>query len=193
MPPHHLVAKAASATTLTNSGSICHARSAFLRSRLATQSNYGSSYVNVQRCSRPLHIPSFLLPPVVFTGLILALYTWKSFVMVSLQNKIIYAPYLPPSARHDKISDYQSRHYGIGWDEVHMKSVDGTDLALAVATVSAEAALPRSNEVTHHVYILYFQGLFGLISFLNLIHWVLTGPQVTLLRCPPGWKTTLGF
>lgn len=90
--------------------------------------------------------------------------------MVSLQNKIIYAPYLPPSARHEKISDYQSRHYGIDWKEFHMKSIDETDLALAVATVSAEAALSQSNEVTHHVYILYFQGLSGLISFPNSIN-----------------------
>lgn len=81
--------------------------------------------------------------------------------MVSLQNKIIYAPYLPPSARHEKISDYQSRHYGIEWQEVHMKSIDGTDLALAVATVSSEAAFQQSSKVTHHVYILYFQGIFG--------------------------------
>lgn len=104
-------------------------------------------------------MPSFLLPPIVFTGLVLALYTWKSFAMVSLQNKIIYTPYLPPSARHDKISDYESRHYGIEWKELHMKSIDGTDLALAVATVSAEDEISRGNPPTHHVYILYCQGM----------------------------------
>lgn len=48
-----------------------------------------------------MHIPSFLLPPVILTGLVLALYTWKSFVMVSLQNKIIYCPYMPPTARFE--------------------------------------------------------------------------------------------
>lgn len=90
--------------------------------------------------------------------------------MVSLQNKIIYAPYLPPSARHEKISDYQSRHYGIVWEEVHMKSIDNTDLALAVATVSAKAASSQSHEITHHVYLLYLQGLFGLKSFLTLVY-----------------------
>lgn len=160
MTSHHLVAKAASASTLRNSGLICHAPSAFLRSDLGTQRNYGYSCVNSRRFSRPLHISTFLLPPVVFTGLLLALYTWKSFVMVSLQNKIIYAPYLPPSARHEKISDYQSRNYGIQWKEIRMKSIDGTDLALAVATISANAALSPRNEITHHVYVLYLQGLF---------------------------------
>ncbi|CAN8101315.1 unnamed protein product [Discula destructiva] len=79
--------------------------------------------------------------------------------MVSLQNKIIYNPYLPPSARFDKISDYEKRHHGIEWKEIHMKSIDGTDLALAVATVSADACSLRENALTHsHVYILYCQG-----------------------------------
>lgn len=165
MPSHHLVAKAASASTLTYSYLICHAPSAFLRSPPRPQRNYGYSCVHSRRFSRPLHISTFLLPPVVFTGLVIALYTWKCFVMVSLQNKIIYAPYLPPSARHEKIADYQSRNCGIEWKEIRMKSIDGTDLALAVATVSTEAAVPKGNEVTHHVYVLYLQGLFVLILF----------------------------
>lgn len=100
-------------------------------------------------------MPGLLLPPVIFTGLVLALYTWKSFVMVSLQDKIIYAPYLPPTARHDKISDWKSRLYGVDWKELHMRSVDRTDLALAVASVSSR---PDNIDVAYHVYILYCQG-----------------------------------
>lgn len=88
--------------------------------------------------------------------------------MITLQNKIIYAPYLPPSARYEKISDYENRNYGIEWKEVRMKSIDGTDLALAVATICAEveSTSPGNNEVTHHVYILYLQGAFMFMSSL---------------------------
>ncbi|PSR94175.1 Alpha/Beta hydrolase protein [Coniella lustricola] len=107
---------------------------------------------------RHITIPTFLLPPATFVGLVLALYTWKSFMMVSLQNKIIYNPYLPPSARHDKISDYTKYLYGIDWKEIHMKSSDRTDLALAVASVSSESNVPWAKGVAYHVYILYCQG-----------------------------------
>lgn len=159
MLPRDRVAKAASAATLTTNGSTRHGGSGVFRITPRTKNNYGPLNVTTIHFRKLIHIPSFLLPPVVFTGLVLALYTWKSFVMVSLQNKIIYAPYLPPSARHEKISDYKSRNHGIEWEEFRMKSTDGTDLALAVATVSAEGASPGDHEVTHHVYILYCQGL----------------------------------
>lgn len=109
---------------------------------------------------RQLHIPGYLLPPVIFTGLLLALYMWKSFIMVSLQNKIIYAPYLPPTARFEQIADWQSKLFGIEWKEIHMRSIDGTDLALAVASVSSEADHPIGQAVSCHVYILYLQGCF---------------------------------
>lgn len=130
------------------------------RSRPRLTTSYGLLKAGV--CSRRyIHIPNVLLPPVVFTGLVLALYAWKSFVMITLQNKIIYNPYMPPSARHDKIEDYQSRLFGIEWKEVHMKSVDKTDLALAVASVSSgPGSEVMISDVAYHVYILYLQGLF---------------------------------
>jgi hypothetical protein len=95
---------------------------------------------------------------VIFTGLLVALYIWKSFIMVSLQNKIIYAPYLPPTARFEKISDWQRKLSGIEWRELHMRSIDGTDLALAVASVSSEPEEVTHDGVSYHVYILYLQG-----------------------------------
>lgn len=94
----------------------------------------------------------------IFTGLVLALYTWKSFVMISLQNKIIYNPYLPPTARHDKISDYKKFLHGIEWEELRIRSMDRTDLALAVASVSSETKVLGDVAVAYHVYILYCQG-----------------------------------
>lgn len=129
------------------------------------RASYGFS--RLQFCGpaqkRHVHIPNVLLPPVIFTGLVLALYTWKSFVMIALQNKIIYNPYLPPTARHDTISDYKNQHRGIQWEEVHMRSIDGTDLALAVASASSfhnpDADKPDSGDlISHHVYILFLQG-----------------------------------
>lgn len=108
-------------------------------------------------------MPGYLLPPLIFTGLLVALYVWKSFIMVSLQNKIIYAPYLPPTARFEQIADWQSKLFGIEWKEIHMRSIDGTDLALAVASVSSEADHPIGQSVSCHVYILYLQGCFSLI------------------------------
>lgn len=78
--------------------------------------------------------------------------------MVSLQNKIIYAPYMPPTARHESISDWKSRLYGIEWKELRMRSIDRTDLALAVASVSSAPEDSPNNDVAYHVYILYCQG-----------------------------------
>lgn len=119
--------------------------------------SYGLLNVGV-RHKRQVHIPGYLLPPVIFTGLLFALYIWKSFIMVSLQNKIIYAPYLPPTARFEQIADWQSKLCGIEWKEIHMRSIDGTDLALAVASVSSEIGESIEQGVSYHVYILYLQG-----------------------------------
>lgn len=121
----------------------------------------GMSYVllSLSACNRrQTHTPSYLLPPLMFTGLLVALYMWKSFIMVSLQNKIIYAPYLPPTARFEKIEDWQSKLFGIEWKEIHMRSIDRTDLALAVAIVSSGGDESAEQSLSHHVYILYLQG-----------------------------------
>lgn len=40
-----------------------------------------------------------------------------------------------------------------------MKSIDGTDLALAVATISSQPSPPKNDDaVQSHVYILFCQG-----------------------------------
>jgi hypothetical protein len=115
-----------------------------------------------------------LLPPVIFVGLVVGLYTWKSLMLVLFQNKIIYNPGLPPSARSEKIQDYKSQCGGIQWLAQQTRADDGTRIALAVTTVQlskskkgGHSALPTTAEVgTHatnvdnvaHIYILYFQG-----------------------------------
>ena len=83
-------------------------------------------------------------------------------MMVVFQNKIIYMPGLPPSSRRERIADWASMCGGIEWTEERTAAADGTELALAVATVP----LPRgrrpvaavSEPAAAHVYVLYFQG-----------------------------------
>lgn len=103
-------------------------------------------------------IPTVLLPPVVFGGLLIALWTWKCFMMVVFQNKIIYMPGLPPNARREKIEDYTSQCGGIQWREERTVAVDGTQISLCVVSVicGQDATVPAKN-----VYILYFQGCFS--------------------------------
>lgn len=97
-------------------------------------------------------IPTVLLPPVVFGGLVITLWTWKCFMMVVFQNKIIYMPGLPPNARREKIEDYRSQTGDIKWKEEKTKAIDGTKISLCVASVE-NALIPSKT-----VYILYFQG-----------------------------------
>ncbi|KAL2060032.1 hypothetical protein VTL71DRAFT_9854 [Oculimacula yallundae] len=98
-------------------------------------------------------IPTVLLPPVVFSGLVIALWTWKCCMMVLFQDKIIYMPGLPPNARREKIADYKSQCGGIVWREEGIKSLDGTKISLCVASVNELGACKGRM-----VYILYFQG-----------------------------------
>ncbi|KAI1413242.1 alpha/beta-hydrolase [Hypoxylon sp. FL1857] len=112
---------------------------------------------NTLTCRRKYHVEGIMLAPVVFSGLFVALWTWKCVMMVTFQNKIIYMPGLPPNARWEKIQDYASRCAGIQWREERVRAADGTDLALCVTDVdlglSATSGLP---DVVF--YILYFQG-----------------------------------
>lgn len=97
-----LVREAPSAVFTTSGSPVLLNRISLLRTPSRPRLSYGLFHPS--GCARRhIHIPNFLLPPVIFTGLVLALYTWKSFVMVSLQNKIIYCPYLPPSARFEYV------------------------------------------------------------------------------------------
>ncbi|KAH9216260.1 Alpha/Beta hydrolase protein [Leptodontidium sp. 2 PMI_412] len=94
-----------------------------------------------------------LLPPVVFGGLVIALWTWKCCMMVIFQNKIIYMPGLPPNARRETIAEYRNQCSGIEWREVRIKPMDGTKISLCVASVNNIDVCD-----TRIVYILYFQG-----------------------------------
>ncbi|GAW21231.1 hypothetical protein ANO14919_107490 [Xylariales sp. No.14919] len=97
------------------------------------------------------------LAPVVFGGLLVSLWTWKCFMMVVFQNKIIYMPGLPPNSRWEKINDYRDRLAGISWREERVRAADGTDLALCVTDL--ELGSERGSSLSDAAfYILYFQG-----------------------------------
>jgi hypothetical protein len=102
-----------------------------------------------------VEIPTVLLPPVIFVGLVVSLWTWKCFMMVVFQNKIIYMPGLPPNARKEKIADYKNQCNGISWREEKTDSIDSTSISLCVASVESEAATVLKKKDIH---ILYFQG-----------------------------------
>lgn len=104
-----------------------------------------------------IQVSPLLLPPLVFSGLVLALWTWKCFMMIAFQNKIIYMPGLPPNARRERITDYINQCGGAIWQEVKIQSTDKTQLALCVG--SMERVVERlETPVLSPVYILYFQG-----------------------------------
>lgn len=101
-------------------------------------------------------LPGVLIPPVVFVGLLVALWTWKCMMMVVFQDKIIYMPSMPPFARSEKVADYEKTCRPCIWRTEYIRSVDSTKLALLIGTIPDEAAnLP---DPVKHVVICYFQG-----------------------------------
>ena len=79
-----------------------------------------------------------LLPPTVFAGLLLALWTYKCLMLVIFQHKIIYMPYLPPFARSEKLADYAAQCGPVRWREEWVTAQDGVQLAMAVGQVESE-------------------------------------------------------
>lgn len=77
-------------------------------------------------------------------------------VMVLFQDKIIYMPSMPPFSRSEKIEDYANECKPVHWQEKHIKSSDGTRLALCIGSMPGPSYVrdQRSKEVV----ICYFQG-----------------------------------
>ncbi|KAL2023485.1 hypothetical protein VTK56DRAFT_2481 [Thermocarpiscus australiensis] len=140
---------------------------------------------------RSIHISTVLLPPLVFSGLLVALWTWKCMMMVLFQNKIIYMPGLPPNARRERIADWASLCGGIQWCEERTVAEDGTDLAMAIATVNfpqkgRPAATRPEEPPAAHVYVLYFQGNASSIPpRLPDLSWVLRAISDSKTNVPP--------
>jgi hypothetical protein len=98
-------------------------------------------------------IPAIAVPPIVFSGLLLSLWSWKCAMMVLFQNKIIYMPGIPIGARHERIGDYVNQCSQIDWVEERTHTEDGVEIALCVAED------PNSNHDAAHTVVVYFQGL----------------------------------
>ena len=85
-------------------------------------------------------------------------------MMVLFQDKIIYMPGMPPFARSEKIEDYIKECEDVEWEERHIKSLDGTKIALCIGHIPLatgdqmnEAGM-KSASKAKEVVICYFQG-----------------------------------
>lgn len=117
-------------------------------------------------------IPSFLVPPLMFIGLLVGLWTWKCFWIIIMQNKLLYLTWLPPFTRSEVISDYEAECKPVKWEEKQIRSLDGTKLAICEGRIPATLrdikSLPNDtlkdqNQVPNSkrnksVVICYFQG-----------------------------------
>jgi uncharacterized protein len=94
-----------------------------------------------------------LLPPAVFTGLLITLWAYKCLMMVVFQNKIIYMPSVPPFSRSEKLDDYAVRCKPVVWREHAIKSGDGTLIKLLEGEQNVVGQQQQSKLV-----VVYFQG-----------------------------------
>jgi fermentation-respiration switch protein FrsA (DUF1100 family) len=101
-------------------------------------------------------LPTVLVPPIVFTGLLLALWTYKVIMTIVFQEKILYMSYMPPQTRSEKIEDYAATCRPVEWEEVRIKSLDGTNISLGVGSIPPPP--PASQVPTRDVVMIYFQG-----------------------------------
>lgn len=106
-------------------------------------------------------IPPILLPPAIFIGLLVGLWTWKCFWIVVMQNKLLYLSWLPPFSRSDKIADYQAECRPIQWQEKQIRSLDGTRLAVCEGRIPTDGHRHHATGPSRRrksVVICYFQG-----------------------------------
>ncbi|BFZ61016.1 hypothetical protein YB2330_002074 [Saitoella coloradoensis] len=94
------------------------------------------------------------MAPVVFTGLFVTLYAFKSLSMVVFQSSLIYMRSVPPGARQETVEMYASECRSIKWEEVQFKTRDGKTLAACIGKAEKNRRLPKALMV-------YFQGNAG--------------------------------
>lgn len=75
--------------------------------------------------------------------------------MVLFQNKIIYMPSMPPFSRSEKLTDYVNECKPVTWEEIDIKSLDGTKLKLLKGSMNVHqaGAVPSKR-----IVVVYFQG-----------------------------------
>ena len=106
--------------------------------------------------ARGYTISAVLTPPLVFTGLLVSLWSYKCIMLVIFQNKIIYMPSVPPFSRSEKIKDYEHECRPISWEERRIRAADSVEIALAIGSVTGSK--PIITNTQKHVAIIYFQG-----------------------------------
>jgi hypothetical protein len=99
-------------------------------------------------------LPTVLIPPTVFGGLIVTLWTYKCLMMIIFQNKIIYMPSVPPFSRSEKVADYATQCRPVVWKEHAVKAGDGVAIKLLVGGAKPSSSSGKSKNVV----ALYFQG-----------------------------------
>jgi hypothetical protein len=99
-------------------------------------------------------IPAVLVPPVVFGGLLVTLWTYKCLMMVIFQNKIIYMPSVPPFSRSEKVGDYATQCNPFMWSEHDIKAADGT----AIKLLESGPNTAQHTKQHRRVVVLYLQG-----------------------------------
>ncbi|KXT16244.1 hypothetical protein AC579_6954 [Pseudocercospora musae] len=78
---------------------------------------------------------------------------------VLFQDKIIYMPYMPPFARYEKMEDYTARCKPVEWESLHIKSLDGTKIALAIGRLPEHMSTDDAIRAKkRRVVIAYFHG-----------------------------------
>ncbi|KAL1970595.1 hypothetical protein VTN77DRAFT_4239 [Rasamsonia byssochlamydoides] len=112
-----------------------------------------------------LDLSSPLLPPIVFLGLGLTLWTYKCLMMILFQNKIIYMPNIPPFSRSEKVEDYARRCLPVRWREESVVTGDGVRISLLVGNIEegqsgsqSQSAVADLEGDEDHLVVLYFQG-----------------------------------
>lgn len=75
-------------------------------------------------------------------------------MMVLFQNRIIYMPSMPPFSRSEKLEDYTGTWSGVTWKTEHIRSLDGTRLAICTGRIDRDDVQQRQDKCL----VLYFQG-----------------------------------
>ncbi|GLB38816.1 putative alpha beta superfamily protein [Lyophyllum shimeji] len=102
------------------------------------------------------HPPSAVVVLSIIVGLPVALWTYKSLMMIIFQRKIIYMGYLPIGARKERLADMPPAYTaGMDCEEIHLPSADGA------AQLSGLVVRPKGQTEPPKAVIVYFQGNAG--------------------------------
>jgi hypothetical protein len=85
-------------------------------------------------------------------------------MLILLQNKLIYLPYIPFGARKETIEAYKPQLLGFGWATSDIRTRDGKKLTACVEEIRLDPAGDNStnahskSELNTKTILVYFQG-----------------------------------